>query len=328
MGGKTILGFVTSASLDNSWLNIAKIFKQTQRKEKTEGLLIQNDKVLEILVSLGLTQLQARTYLALISLNEADVQRISKQSNVARQDIYRIIPRLEQLGLVEEIIATPKQYRAISLNEGTLSLYQKKIDEHTKLKNNIESLVREANKPINNICEENKSDFIITNNPKRVAENLEKTYSEALYLDIILPGGKAIDFMAYQLYDCISKAISNNAKIRIITTKTMLASRTQKRLQILALSPNFKIKFVDSMFVFCLAIVNKKEVNISISAKGVPSLWTNNCQVVSMSQLMFENQWNAPFQRGQQTNCLTGFGSKTSALGDIIQIKLQKGKIQ
>jgi hypothetical protein len=168
---------------------------------------------------------------------------------------------------VEEIIATPKQYRAISLNEGTLSLYQKKMAENTRLKNNIASLVRESNKPISNICEENKSDFIITNNQKRIAENLEKTYSEALYLDIILPGGKAIDFMAYQLYDCISKAISNNARIRVISTKTESASRTQKRLQILALSPNFEIKFVNSMFDFCLAIVNKKEVNISISEK-------------------------------------------------------------
>lgn len=272
------------------------------------GLVIQNDKVLEILVSLGLTQLQARTYLALTSLEEAEVQKISKQSNIARQDIYRIIPRLEELGLVEEIIATPKQYRAISLNEGTLSLYQKKMDEQTKLKKSIQSLVKETSKPIINIYKENKSDFIITTNRKRLAENLEKMYAEALNLDIILPGGKAIDYMACQLYDCISKAIENKAKIRVVSTKTELASRTQKRLQILELNPNFKIKLVDSMFDFCLAIVNKKEVNISISEKGVPSLWTNNCQVLSMSQLLFENQWNINFKKGQQTNCLTAVG--------------------
>jgi sugar-specific transcriptional regulator TrmB len=193
---------------------------------------------------------------------------------------------------VEEIIATPKQYRAISLNEGTLTLYQKKMDEQTRLKKSIQSLVGESNKPIINICKENKSDFIITTNPKRLAENLEKTYSEALNLDIILPGGKAIDFLACHLYDCLSKALSNGASIRVVSTNTEFASRTQKRLQILASNPNFETKFVDSMFVFCLAIINKKEVNISISEKGVPSLWTNNSQVVSMSQLLFETQWN------------------------------------
>jgi hypothetical protein len=206
---------------------------------------------------------------------------------------------------VEEIIATPKQYRAISLNEGTLSLYQKKMDEQTKLKKSIQSLVKETSKPIINIYKEQKSDFIITTNRKRLAENLEKMYSEALNLDIILPGGKAIDFMACQLYDCIYKAISKDAKIRVVSTKTELASRTQKRLQSLALNPNFKIKLVDSVFDFCLAIVNQKEVNISISEKGVPSLWTNNYQVVSMSQMLFDNQWNSNLQKGQQTNCLT-----------------------
>ena len=194
---------------------------------------------------------------------------------------------------MEEIIATPKQYRAISLNEGTLTLYQKKMDEQTRLKKSIQSLVKESNKPIINLYKENKSDFIITTNPKRLAENLEKTYSEALNLDIILPGGKAIDFMACHLYDCLSVALSNGASIRVVSTKTEFASRTQKSLQILASNPNFETKFVDSKFVFCLAIINKKEVNISISEKGVPSLWTNNSQVVSMSQLLFETQWNA-----------------------------------
>lgn len=42
-----------------------------------------------------------------------------------------------------------------------------------------------------------------------------------------------------------------------------------------------------------MAIVNKEEMNISISEKAVSSLWTNNYQIVSMSQLMFENLWNS-----------------------------------
>lgn len=215
---------------------------------------------------------------------------------------------------MDEIIATPKQYRAIPLSEGALSLYQKKMIEHTRLKTGVESLIKESNTPNHNVSEENKSDFIITTNRKRLADYLEKTYSEALNLDIILPGGKALDFMACQFYDCISKAISNNAKIRVISTKTELNSRTKKSLQTLALDPNFKIKFVNYMYVFSLSIVNKKEINISISEKGVPSLWTNNWQVVSMSQLMFENQWSPNFQKGQQTDYLGAVGSRALVL--------------
>ncbi len=226
-------------------------------------------------------------------MGKAEVQKISKQSNIARQDIYRIIPTLEELGLVEEIVATPKQYTAIPLNEGTLSLYQKKIDEDSRLKNSIQSLVKQSYKPDRNAGKDSKSDFIITAYHKRVNMNLQKAYSEASSIDIVLSGGNAIDFLASCLYDSLLTAISKGAKIRTISKKTELHSATKKRLENLSKNANFKIKFVDSEFDFCMAIVNKEEMNISISEKAVPSLWTNNYQIVSMSQLMFENLWNS-----------------------------------
>ena len=95
----------------------------------------QNDKVLDVLVRLGLTELQAKTYLTIARLEKAEVKAISKLSSIARQDIYRIIPALEKLGLVEEIIATPKLYKALPLSEGTRKLFQQRTSEHISLKN-------------------------------------------------------------------------------------------------------------------------------------------------------------------------------------------------
>jgi hypothetical protein len=52
------------------------------------------------------------------------------------------------------------------------------------------------------------------------------------------------------------------------------------------------LRYVEAAFEFGLAICNGREVNIAISTKEVPSLWTNNRQIVKISQMMFENQLN------------------------------------
>ncbi|MEX2723761.1 MAG: helix-turn-helix domain-containing protein [Candidatus Freyarchaeota archaeon] len=57
---------------------------------------------IQTLTDLGLTFLQAKTYLNLAKLGKANVQTIAKASNVARQDIYRIMPSLQKLGLAEK----------------------------------------------------------------------------------------------------------------------------------------------------------------------------------------------------------------------------------
>jgi sugar-specific transcriptional regulator TrmB len=65
--------------------------------------MIQDD--IQTLTDLGLSLLQAKTYLNLAKLGKANVQTIAKASNVARQDIYRVMPKLQKLGLAEKFIS-------------------------------------------------------------------------------------------------------------------------------------------------------------------------------------------------------------------------------
>jgi sugar-specific transcriptional regulator TrmB len=57
------------------------------------------EKENQILMDLGLTCVQAKVYLTLIKLRNPTVKMISKISNVVSQDVYRIMPRLQKLGL-------------------------------------------------------------------------------------------------------------------------------------------------------------------------------------------------------------------------------------
>lgn len=70
-------------------------------------------------VNLGLTYLQAKVYVTLLRLGDvgAEVRKIASASVIARQDVYRILPALQKMGLVEKVVAIPTIYRPIPLEE-------------------------------------------------------------------------------------------------------------------------------------------------------------------------------------------------------------------
>jgi sugar-specific transcriptional regulator TrmB len=267
--------------------------KECAFTQKRRLVTIQNDKVLDILMKLGLTELQAKTYLTLTRFEKAEVKKISETAKIARQDLYRIIPTLEKLGLVEKIIATPILYKAIPLSEGTSSLFQKKSNEYSSLKSSLELIV--AHPEDNSKAateEENEAEFVITSERKRLVAKLEKAYSESTNIDIVLPGN-ALNFMIFNFYESLSLALSKGAKIRVMANKADMRMGTKQKLENLKANLNFELRIVDSAFEFGFAICNGREVNIAISNKEVPSLWTNNRQIVRINQMMFETQWNA-----------------------------------
>jgi sugar-specific transcriptional regulator TrmB len=56
----------------------------------------KNDEPIQTFMSLGLTLLQAKLYLTLVKLGSqgGEVRKISRESSIARQDVYRILPEL------------------------------------------------------------------------------------------------------------------------------------------------------------------------------------------------------------------------------------------
>ena len=59
-------------------------------------MLLSSEKNVEVLLDFGLTRNQAKVYVAIARLRLASVGQISKASKVRREDVYRILPKLEK----------------------------------------------------------------------------------------------------------------------------------------------------------------------------------------------------------------------------------------
>jgi len=82
----------------------------------------QFGKANEKLQRLGLTENEAKAYVAVVRLGSCKVAEIQHITGLHRPEIYRIMPRLVSLKLIEETLDRPKRYRPLDLRGSVAGL--------------------------------------------------------------------------------------------------------------------------------------------------------------------------------------------------------------
>lgn len=96
---------------------------------------------IKVLNSLGLSIPQAKVYLTLTTFGPLKTSAIAKESNVARQDVYRTLNQLYELGIVEKIILPTVHFKALPIDQGTKILLDKKLADLNKIEKERELLL-------------------------------------------------------------------------------------------------------------------------------------------------------------------------------------------
>jgi sugar-specific transcriptional regulator TrmB len=250
------------------------------------------EEPVEIFMELGLTYVQARLYLTLVKLGNSggEVKRICKESNIARQDIYRVLPSLQKLGLAEKIIAKPTLFRAIPIEKGFTMLINKKTSKYNELKKKAKTAFDKISVgDAKNNKNEEAPQFVITSEKglffRKVKEDVEETQSSIK----IIYAKERMSAIAYNAGEQFEKARLRGIKIQALTTKAECIT-ADRNFQLLKKNPAFELRFVEDVQVG-LIMFDSKEVNIRIARTIVPSLWTNNRNVVKLAESYFENIW-------------------------------------
>lgn len=101
-------------------------------------IAILNPSMLEsILKNIGLSDKEARVYLAALELGEESVQRIAKKAKVNRPTAYNMIRALMKRGLMSTIEKGKKQYFSAESPERLMNLIKAKEEEHKLLERSV-----------------------------------------------------------------------------------------------------------------------------------------------------------------------------------------------
>jgi len=263
--------------------------------------LLSLEENAETLSDFGLTHNEAKVYITIAKLGLVSVGQVSKGSKVRREDVYRMLPKLQELGLIEKILGKPARVRAIPVEDG-LSILIKREKEL-------------ADKKLTQLMTK-KSEFLKNFQAYRIRP-VEKegvhfsliSQSEAIInkgLTMIEKAKKVIDVVTsryefYQLFanyaEAVRKAIRKGVKVRVIVDVSAHEDSILRIIEEYKSSlASFNLRYTyqpSSHFM----IVDHEEALVATSPEPPlgqnPYLWADNVSVVRLMKKYFEDLWHA-----------------------------------
>jgi sugar-specific transcriptional regulator TrmB len=254
-----------------------------------------NDENTGLLLGLGLTLNQAKIYLAVIKLEKTTVGQVANFSKVRREDVYRILPTLEKMGLIERLLGKPTEIRATRISDALSLLVAEekgKSDERLvgmrgivqklSLQDWKQQLPKEENIYI--LIAEKKSIFaktadLISNSKKEIA--------------LIADKGRIMPVL-FQFSGEYTLAIKNGAVVRLLFEGEKPDAWLNEKVRKLIGETSVQIRFhCEPLNHFIMS--DDKEALITTSKESglgeSPSLWTNNGNLIGVLRTSFESDW-------------------------------------
>lgn len=107
------------------------------------GAMVEQDKLLQTLLSIGFNDKEAHVYLTVLELNEALPSAISRRSGIKRSTTYLILDQLQKRGLISHIKRSGHLYYQACNPNSLIENQRKKYDEIRKSINDLEQALPE-----------------------------------------------------------------------------------------------------------------------------------------------------------------------------------------
>jgi sugar-specific transcriptional regulator TrmB len=250
------------------------------------------------LESFGFTVNQAKVYLCIVQSGKTRVGQIAKTTQLHRQDIYKLLPKLEKMGLITRTIDKPFMIESIPIEEAfeTLILKERKKSEDRilHLENNLKEMVDSIqNQP--QIKEETQFSLLTTDEAIRNRRTLtfKKLEKEAQLVASL----ENIQTRSTNFRDFLQTIAQTEANTRLIIVTKEDDEVTKEAIEKIApFAGQFTAKSIDGVACKNYQIIDNKEIWIAtqqITETGHPCmLCTNDQNIIEVYKESFVNAWN------------------------------------
>jgi sugar-specific transcriptional regulator TrmB len=254
-----------------------------------------NDENTDLLLGLGLSLNQARVYLAILKLEKTTVGQVAKFSKVRREDVYRLLPSLEKMGLVERLLGKPAEVRATPISDALsllVSEEKSKFDERlTDMKNNVQKLsLKDWKQPV---LGENSIYILIAEKKAILAKTSDLVGNSRKEVALIADKERIIPVLA-QFSDEYNQAIKKGAQIRLIFEGEIPDGSLKEKVEKLVGGISVHVRFHREPLNHFIMSDDKEAMITTSKETGLgesPSLWTNNGNLIGVLRTGFESDW-------------------------------------
>ncbi len=258
-----------------------------------------SEKNVEALIDFGLTHNQAKVYVAVARLKLASVSQISKASKVRREDVYRILPKLEKMGLTERLLGKPTKIRATPVEDALSILIKHEEDTAREKVSTLKTkkeivLKRFARTPSLEV--EEKPHFVLLPDREKITSKATLMIRNAKKnIDLVCSRNKLMQFI-HEFAEQMTGAAKKQVRIRIISNMPERENSILDAIKRQTL-PNISLdlRYTDLQPAHFM-IADYKEALIATTTTGNlaenPKLWTNSHSLVGVFQRSFEDLWH------------------------------------
>jgi len=252
----------------------------------------------DLLIGLGLSPNQAKVYQTILKLGNVTVGLIAKTSSVRREDIYKVLPTLEKMGLVEKLLGKPATIRATPVAGALTSLI---LDEKVKsderiasMKTKFQELAKVQWAKQTSLSEEESLYALIPEGKAvtaKIANLVATSKNSILWIDNL----KEILHITALTIDEIKRAIRTGVGVRVIIEDFKPDESQMKQVQhSMSIAPA-SIRY-NSEPLYRFAVFDAKTAMISTHRKDeteeTSALWTTDSNLTGVLSSYFENAWN------------------------------------
>ncbi len=261
--------------------------------------------LIRALDAFGLTTKQAKIYLTVVRAGHISVGEIAKISKIYQQDVYKILPKLEERGLITKTIGSPITVRAIKAENALKSLVSlekkvalDKVERMEKAMQSIIDAIKEWQKGENKEPKEEPR-FILLNGENETMNVADELFRKAsLQVDLVL-NLDLLTLRATKFRERFQTATNHSVKTRLIVEHPSRIEKTNAIVKLVTpKSKNFTSKFLKTKTPKPFQIIDHRDIWITRREKlpsGFPYVfWTNSADIIEDYEERFEKLWNDP----------------------------------
>ena len=249
---------------------------------------------IKTLIWLGLTERQAKVYLALLQTGSAGAEAISKLSLVHRQEIYRVAACLQEMGLVETEVTSPIMFSAVPVKQALEIMVNQKTNEFDGGRNRTRSLIDRFNRTDVQASSADKPYFTLVSGGvciRKLQSALEgscRNVKIACTLRLFCQG-----FTIHE--DLVKIALEKKVDFRVVTERPDGETFPKWVIQtLLENTPNFKVRIAHENLPTSMSLYDDRRLCMAVhnlsDLRGA-QLWSNSESLIVLSREYFENMW-------------------------------------
>lgn len=258
------------------------------------------NELTEKLSAFGITNNQAKVYLATAKLGIAPVSQISKGSHVPREEVYRMLPQLEKMGLIEKTVERPIRIKATKIESVLTILINRERDMFSKkmaeLKAKRECILGDFRRiRMEPKTEERAHITWIIQKHAVIQKILSMIGAAQRKIDIAISRDQFVYLFA-NYSTLIRTTLSRGIELRIIVEKTEYDDTIHEIVNKIESPPfSFDIRFVDQLQSHYFLIDSKESlVSTSMEATAMGNkayLWIDENEIIQLILQNFEMMW-------------------------------------